>query len=64
MKKVLVANVSSKVTNDSGNDSARNREFELTELNQHLADGWIIEKYDIVTNQIAINFSIIYQLVK
>jgi hypothetical protein len=60
MRKVLVANVSSGV-NNNGN---RSIEFELSELNQHLADGWIIEKYDIVTNNIAYNFSIIYQLVK
>lgn len=60
MRKVLVANVSSGV-NNSGK---RNIEFELSELNQHLADGWIIEKYDIVTNHVAYNFSIIYQLVK
>jgi hypothetical protein len=60
MKKVLIANVISNVNND-GNKSI---EFELTELNQYLAEGWIIEKYDIVTNQIAYNFSIVYQLVK
>ncbi|MFB9107754.1 hypothetical protein [Flavobacterium gyeonganense] len=64
MRKVLVANVSSKVSNDTSNSGKRNIEFELTELNQHLADGWVIEKYDIVTNQIAYNFSIVYQLVK
>ncbi len=62
MKKVLVANVSSKVSD--GNSDKRTVEFELTELNQHLSDGWVIEKYDIVTNQIAYNFSIIYQLAK
>ena len=60
MRKVLVANVTSNVANGD----KRNIEFELTELNQHLADGWKIEKYDIVTNHIAHNFSIIYQLVK
>jgi hypothetical protein len=60
MKKVLIANVVSNVNND-GNKSI---EFELTELNQYLADGWAIEKYDIITNQIAYNFSIVYQLVK
>jgi hypothetical protein len=64
MKKVLVANVSSKVSEVGNSSAKRNIEFELTELNQHLADGWIIEKYDIVTNQIAYNFSIIYQLAK
>ena len=63
MRKVLVANVSSKVS-EVGSNGSRNVEFELKELNQHLADGWIIEKYDIVTNQIAYNFSIVYQLVK
>ena len=63
MRKVLVANISSKVS-DSGSDKHRNVEFELTELNQHLADGWSIEKYDIVSNNVAYNFSIIYQLVK
>jgi hypothetical protein len=60
MKKVLIANVISNVNND-GNKSI---EFELTELNQYLADGWVIEKYDIVTNQTAYNFSIVYQLGK
>jgi hypothetical protein len=60
MRKVLVANVTSSV-NDS---EKRNFEFELTELNKHLSEGWYIEKYDIVTNHIAYNFSIIYQLAK
>ncbi|SHK95937.1 hypothetical protein [Flavobacterium xanthum] len=64
MKKVLVANVSSKVSEGGSSSGKRNVEFELTELNQHLADGWVIEKYDIVTNHIAYNFSIIYQLAK
>nr|WP_315159393.1 hypothetical protein [uncultured Flavobacterium sp.] len=64
MKKVLVANVSSKVSEGGSSISKRNFEFELVELNKHLEDGWIIEKYDIVTNHIAYNFSIIYQLVK
>ncbi|WP_369769369.1 hypothetical protein [Flavobacterium sp. WC2416] len=60
MTKVLVANVSS-IVNDN---EKRNFEFELTELNKHLSEGWYIEKYDIVTNPISLAFSIIYQLTK
>ncbi len=60
MKKVLVANVTSNVNN---NDK-KSIEFELEELNKHLSEGWKIEKYDIVNNNIATNFSIIYQLHK
>ena len=60
MRKVLVANVSSNVANGD----KRNIEFELTELNQHLTDGWEIHKSEIVTNQSNSTFSIIYQLVK
>ena len=63
MKKVLVVNVSSKVI-DSGSDKHRSVEFELIELNKHLDDGWIIEKYDIVSHSVTYNFSIIYQLSK
>ena len=60
MRKVLVANVISSVHNDG----TKSTEFELKELNQHLSDGWKIEKYDIVTSAVAYSFSIIYQLVK
>ena len=63
MKKVLVANVSSKLI-ESNSDKHRSVEFELIELNKHLDDGWIIEKYDIVSHSITYNFSIIYQLSK
>lgn len=63
MRKVLVANISSKVS-EIGSNVKRNDEFELTELNKHLTDGWKIEKYDIVTNQSTHFFSIIYQLAK
>ena len=63
MKKVLVVNVSS-TTSGGNKDGKPTAEFELTELNKHLAEGWAIENYDIVSNQIAYNFSIIYQLVK
>jgi hypothetical protein len=64
MEKILVANVSSKVSNDTSNTGKRSIEFELTELNKHLSEGWEIKSSEIVTNQIAYNFSIIYRLVK
>ncbi|TRX29913.1 hypothetical protein FNW52_20435 [Flavobacterium sp. ZT3R18] len=62
MQKVLVVNISSKI--GSGSSNIKNIEFELTELNQHLSDGWYISKYDIVTTQNTTNFSIVYQLSK
>ena len=61
MQKVLVVNVSSKIGSSS---DVQNIEFELTELNQHLSEGWYISKYDIVTNPNTTNFSIVYQLSK
>ena len=63
MTKVLVANVTSGLTTEirKGNSAL---EFELTELNQHLADGWIIKMYDIVPNQVSYTFSIVYILEK
>ena len=63
MKKVLVVNVSSKVI-ESNSDKHRSVEFELIELNKHLSDGWVIEKYDIVSHSVTYNFSVIYQLAK
>lgn len=60
MRKVLVANIVSTVKNDG----VKSLEFELTELNKHLSDGWKIEKYDIVTSVVAYSFSVIYQLAK
>lgn len=64
MTKVLVANVNSELKSalQKGEHSL---EFELTELNQHLKDGWEIIKYDIVQpSQSLFSFSIIYQLAK
>ena len=64
MKKVLVANVNSELRDELKNGK-HSLEFELTELNQHLADGWEIIKYDIVQpSQSLYSFSIIYQLAK
>ena len=64
MKKVLVVNVTSSSLVAKVNNGNYVTEFELTELNQHLADGWEIYKSEIVTNQSNSTFSIIYQLVK
>ena len=63
MEKVLVANVSSGLIDEirKGNHSL---EFELTELNKHLSEGWSIKSYDIVSNQTTSAFSIIYRLTK
>ena len=64
MRKVLVANVNSelKIALQKGEHSL---EFELTELNQHLADGWEIKNYDIVnTADSLFSFSIVYILEK
>lgn len=64
MKKVLVVNITSSALTSKVNSANYATEFELTELNQHLADGWEIYKSDIVTNQSNSTFSVIYQLVK
>ena len=62
MKKVLVVNISTRVTDGTTSDRTTNIEFEPTELNKFLSEGWVIEKYDIVPSNVATNFSIIYQL--
>lgn len=64
MRKVLVANVNSELRDELKNGK-HSLEFELTELNQHLADGWEIIKYDIVQPSPSLySFSIIYILAK
>ena len=64
MRKVLVANVNSELKS-ALNKGEHSLEFELTELNQHLADGWEIIKYDIVQSSPSLySFSIIYILAK
>ncbi len=64
MRKVLVANVNSELKS-ALNKGEHSLEFELTELNQHLADGWEIIKYDIVQPSPSLySFSIIYILAK
>ena len=64
MKKVFVVNITSSNLNDNGYQDGKLSEFDLTELNKLLVEGWKIEKYDIVTNQTSVNFSIVYQLEK
>jgi hypothetical protein len=64
MKKVLVVNITSTASSAKLSSGKYTSEFELVELNQHLADGWEIHKSEIVSNQITSTFSIIYQLVK
>ncbi len=65
MTKVLVVNISSTAKIDDIKDKNYSSEFELTELNKHLAEGWAIFKYDIVPNNYTTStFSVIYQLVK
>jgi hypothetical protein len=64
MKKVLVVNITSSAQSSKVSAGKYTSEFELTELNQHLTDGWEIHKSEIVTNQSNSTFSIIYQLVK
>ena len=64
MRKVLVANVNSELRDELKNGK-HSLEYELTELNQHLADGWEIIKYDIVQPSPSLySFSIIYILAK
>lgn len=64
MTKVLVANVNSELRT-ALQKGLHSLEFELTELNQHLADGWEIRKYDIVnTSETLYSFSIVYILDK
>ena len=63
MEKVLVANVSSGLIEELRKGS-HSLEFELTELNKHLSEGWSIKNYDIVPNQSTNTFSIIYRLNK
>ena len=64
MTKVLVANVNSELREELKNGK-HSLEFELTELNQHLADGWEIKNYDIVnTADSLFSFSIVYILEK
>ena len=64
MKKVLVVNISTRVTDGTMSDRTTNIEFEPTKLNKFLSEGWVVEKYDIVPSNVATNFSIIYQLQK
>ena len=62
MTKVLVANVNSELRS-ALQQGLHSLEFELTELNQHLADGWVIKNYDIVnTADSLFSFSIVYIL--
>jgi hypothetical protein len=63
MKKVLVVNVTSSALVSEVAKGNYSSEFELTELNRHLSEGWSILKYDIVPNQTGNTFSIIYQLI-
>ena len=64
MKKVLVVNVNSELREELKNGK-HSLEFEPTELNKHLSEGWQIIKYDIVQpSQSLFSFSIIYQLGK
>ena len=64
MTKVLVANVNSELKS-ALNKGEHSLEFELTELNKHLADGWVIKNYDIVnTADSLFSFSIVYILEK
>lgn len=64
MTKVLVANVNSELRAQL-QKGEHFLEFELTELNQHLADGWAIKNYDIVNTAEALySFSIVYILHK
>ena len=64
MTKVLVANVNSELREELKNGK-HSLEFELTELNQHLADGWEIKNYDIVnTAETLYSFSVVYILHK
>jgi hypothetical protein len=64
MRKVVVANINSELGAElkKGNHHI---EFELTEINKHLSDGWSIIKYDIVnTAESLYSFSIVYVLEK
>ncbi|PIF29691.1 hypothetical protein CLU81_0074 [Flavobacterium sp. 9] len=64
MQKVLVVNVNSELK-EALRDNNHTLEFEPTELNQHLADGWKIYKTDIVQpSQSLFSFSIVYVLQK
>ena len=64
MTKVLVANVNSQMV-EALKKGEHSLEFELTELNKHLAEGWVIVKYDIVnTSETLYSFSIVYILSK
>ena len=64
MKKVLVVNVNSELREELKNGK-HSLEFEPTELNKHLSEGWKIISYDIVQpSQSLFSFSIIYQLGK
>lgn len=64
MRKVIVANINSELREElkKGN---HHLEFELTEINNHLSDGWDIVKYDIInTAESLYSFSIVYVLEK
>ncbi|WJS96771.1 hypothetical protein NYQ10_10020 [Flavobacterium johnsoniae] len=64
MKKVLIVNVNSELTEElrKGNHTL---EFEPIELNKHLAEGWAIYKTDIVQPSNSLySFSIVYVLQK
>lgn len=64
MKKVLIANVNSELKKEI-NSGMHSLEFELTELNKHLEDGWEIQNSEIVTpSNNLYSFSIIYTLRK
>jgi len=64
MQKVLVVNVNSELK-EALRNAIHTLEFEPSELNKHLSEGWQIIKYDIVQpSQTLYSFSIIYQLGK
>lgn len=64
MKKVLIVNVKSRVTDGTMTDKTTFLEFEPTELNKYLSDGWVITSQEIVTNQTTNTFSIVFHLTK
>lgn len=64
MKKVLIVNINSELKEELRNGN-HTLEFEPTELNKHLADGWEIYKMDIVQPSDSLfSFSVVYVLQK
>ena len=62
MIKIFVANITCNSLTAETNLKQYVNEFELTELNKLLSEGWIIDKYDIVVNPNSHTFSVIYRL--